>query len=112
MKNLANILTLTRLALLPFIIVLFFLPFEWAAWLCLGLYVVGAVTDFLDGWVARTFNQISEFGKFMDPIADKIFVSTILLLLIGSDRIEGPYIVAVIIILAREFLVSGLPVII
>ena len=74
MKNLANILTITRLALLPFMIVLFYLPFNWAAWLCLVLFTIGALTDFFDGWVARKFNQISEFGKLMDPIADKVFV--------------------------------------
>ncbi len=106
--NLANLLTMTRLVLLPFIIVLFYLPFDWAAWTCLGLFIVGSVTDFLDGWVARRFDQVTEFGKFMDPISDKIFVVTILLMLIAVDRIEGIFVMAVIIILMREFLVSGL----
>lgn len=108
MNNLANILSLGRLALLPFIIMLFFLPFAWAAWACLVLYVIGAVTDFADGWVARKFNQVTEFGKFIDPISDKIFVVTILLMLIAVDRITGIFVLAVIIILMREFTVSGL----
>ena len=108
MMNLANILTMTRLFLLPLIILLFFIEGAFAAWLCLTLYIIGALTDFLDGWVARKFDQITEFGKFMDPISDKIFVATMLLMLVGAARVEGIYIVAVIIILAREFLVSGL----
>jgi CDP-diacylglycerol--glycerol-3-phosphate 3-phosphatidyltransferase len=106
--NLANILTLFRLILLPFIIILFYIPFEWAAWLCLGLYILGAVTDFLDGWVARKFDQITEFGKFMDPISDKIFVVVILLMLVATSRIHDGWVLSVIIILVREFLVAGM----
>ncbi len=108
MNNLANILTMTRLALLPFIIALFYLPGGWAAWTCLALYIIGALTDGLDGWVARKFDQISAFGTFLDPIADKVFVATLLLLLVATARIEGLLVIAVIIILAREFLVAGL----
>lgn len=108
MMNLANILTVTRLALLPFIIMLFFMPWHWAAWACLTLYIIGAITDFLDGWVARKYNQITAFGTFLDPISDKVFVITILLMLVAVDRITGIFVLAVIIILIREFLVSGL----
>lgn len=108
MNNLANILTVLRLLLLPFIIILLFLPFEWAAWFCLILYIIGAVTDWLDGWVARKFNQVTPFGRFLDPIADKIFVVTMLLMLVAVDRITGVMVLAVIVILVREFLVSGL----
>ena len=108
MKNLANILTLTRLALLPPMIVLFFVPFSWAAWLCLAFYIIGAATDWLDGWVARKFNQISEFGTLMDPITDKIFVVTILLMLVATERIEGLWVLSVVVIIVREFMVSGL----
>lgn len=108
MNNFANILTIARLALLPVIIVLFYIPFEWAAWTCLALYTIGALTDFLDGWVARKFNQITPFGKFLDPISDKIFVVTMLLMLVSVDRITGIWAVAVVIILTREFMVSGM----
>ena len=76
MHNLANILTITRLVLLPFMIVLFFMPWEWAAWTCLVLYIIGALTDFLDGWVARKFNLISEFGIFLDR--NKVWMSPFL----------------------------------
>lgn len=108
MLSFANILTLFRLALLPFIVLLFFLPFDWAAWMCLTLYIIGAITDWLDGWVARRYNQISAFGTFMDPIADKIFVVVILLMLVATDRIQDIWVIAVIVILTREFLVAGL----
>lgn len=108
MNNLANILTITRLALLPFMILLFFIPADWAAWSVLALYTVGAVSDWLDGWVARRFSLTSEFGRFLDPIADKIFVVTILLMLVATDRINGIWVLAVIVILIREFLVAGL----
>ena len=110
MKNLANILTLTRLALLPFIIILLFMPdsWTWAAWTCLVLYIIGALTDYLDGWVARKFDQVSEFGRFLDPIADKIFVVAILVMLVEAGRVAPLGVIAVIIILVREFTVAGL----
>ncbi len=108
MNNLANILTLTRLVLLPPMIVLFFLPFSWAAWVCLLLYIVGAASDWLDGWVARQFNQVSEFGALMDPITDKIFVITTLLMLVAVGRIEHLWVLGVVIIIVREFAVSGI----
>lgn len=107
MSNLANILTIGRLFLLPPMIVLFFIPANWAAWACLGIYVAGAVTDWLDGWIARRYGQTSEFGRFLDPVADKIFVVTVLLMLIAVDRVTGLWVVAVIVILTREFLVAG-----
>jgi CDP-diacylglycerol--glycerol-3-phosphate 3-phosphatidyltransferase len=108
MSNLANILTVTRLILLPFIIALLYVNTDWAAWTVLVLYVIGALTDWMDGWVARKYNQVSEFGKFMDPISDKIFVVTLLMMLVATHRIEHFLVLAVIIILVREFLVSGI----
>lgn len=96
------------MALLPVMVALFFLPFEWAAWTCLGLYVLGAVTDFLDGWVARRFKQQSEFGAMIDPISDKIFVVTIMLMLVAVGRIDGLMVLSVVVIIVREFMVAGL----
>ena len=103
-----NILTVGRLLLLPFMIALFFIPFSWAAWTCLALYALGAITDFFDGWYARKFNQQSEFGAFLDPLSDKIFVVTILLMLVAVGRIEGIWVLSVVVIIIREFTVSGL----
>lgn len=106
--NLANMLTLARLAILPVIVLLMFIPAAWAAAVALTLYILGAVTDWLDGWVARKYDQVSEFGTFLDPISDKIYVVTIMLMLVATDRIAGVFVLLVIIILMREFLVAGL----
>jgi CDP-diacylglycerol--glycerol-3-phosphate 3-phosphatidyltransferase len=108
MKNLANILTVFRLFLLPVIILLLFKLTAAAAWAALIIYAIGAITDFFDGYVARKLNQVSEFGKFMDPISDKIYVTIILLALLAIDRIESYWVIPVMIIFIREFLVSGM----
>lgn len=108
MLTFATILTLGRLALLPLIVVLLFIPAGWAAWGALIIYIAGALTDWLDGWVARQFDQSSNFGRFLDPLADKIFVVVILLMLTAVDRIDGIWVLAVIVILVREFAVAGL----
>ncbi len=110
-NNLANILTVARLFLLPVIITLFFLEESWgalAAWLCLFVYVIASITDFFDGYIARKLNQISNFGTFLDPISDKIFVSTIMILLVAFDKTNSIALILIIIIFAREFLISGL----
>lgn len=106
-----TLLTLTRLALLPFIAACFYLQgtfYDLATWVCFGLYVIAAITDFLDGWIARKFNQISSFGTFLDPISDKIFVAAILILLVGFHHLAGLWMLLPIIILGREFLIAGL----
>ena len=110
-NNLANILTVARLFMLPVIIALFFAEEAWggiAIWLCVLVYAIAAATDFFDGYIARKYNQITDFGTFLDPISDKIFVSTLLILLVAFGKIEGLWIICVILIFAREFLVSGL----
>ena len=108
MLNVPNVLTLFRLILLPFIVALMFLPYAWAAGVALALYVIGSITDFLDGWVARKFDQVTAFGTFMDPISDKIYVSTIMLMLVATGRIWGVWVIFAILILGREFMISGL----
>jgi cardiolipin synthase len=110
-NNLANILTVTRLLLLPVLIALFYAEDSWgeiAVWGCLIVYIICTLTDFFDGYIARKLNQISDFGTFLDPISDKIFVASILILLVAFERITGIWVVLVIIIFAREFLISGL----
>ena len=111
MLNLPNILTITRILLLPFMFVCFFAEAQFgtsAEWICFVLYVVAAVTDFFDGWAARKFNQITPFGTFLDPISDKIFVGCLLVLLVGFGRLDGVWIIPVLLILFREFMVSGM----
>lgn len=105
MKHLPNILTLGRIGLLPIIIGLFFMAQPMAA---LALYIIASLTDFLDGWLARKMKVVSEFGTFLDPIADKIFVAALLILFVAFERLDGLWIILPILILLREFMVSGL----
>ncbi len=108
MWTLPNILTIARLVLLPFIIMLIYAGSAGALWLALLLYIIGALTDFLDGFAARTLNQVSEFGTFLDPICDKIYVTLILLVLVDTGVAGGINAIAVMAIITRELLVSGL----
>ena len=82
-------------------------PTAWL-WSALGIYVIASITDFFDGYLARIWNQTSNIGRMLDPIADKLLVSSILLLLAAAGTIAGWSIWAAIIILCREILVSGL----
>ncbi len=77
-------------------------------WVCFALYVLASLTDFFDGWLARKLNQISAFGTFLDPISDKIFVGSLLILLVAFDRLDGLWLIPVLLIFFREFLISGL----
>lgn len=108
MKNLPNILTLARIAMLPVLIGLLFIEESWAVWTCFGLYVLAALTDFADGWLARKMNVVSAFGKFLDPIADKILVVCLLVSFVATGRIEGLWLIPLLVILIREFIVAGL----
>lgn len=100
-----NILTLLRIALIP---VLCLLIYGGHGLLAFGLYVFCAVTDFFDGYLARKMNAITPFGTFLDPIADKIFVAILLLVLVDIGSLSGFWVIPVIVIFLREFLVSGL----
>jgi cardiolipin synthase (CMP-forming) len=79
-----------------------------ARWLALGIYVVAAITDFFDGYLARRWQLQSSLGRMLDPIADKVLVAVVLLVLCGDQILRGGHVWAAIIILAREVLVSGL----
>lgn len=108
MWTLPNILTISRILSLPVIIALFYTPYGWAPWAALALYTIGCITDFLDGYLARQMNSVSAFGKFLDPISDKIYVACLILVLAAFDRLEGWWLIAGLVILMREFLISGL----
>lgn len=108
MWTLPNILTLGRIALLPVLVALFMLPSTWAAWAALIVYAIAAITDYFDGYLARTNNQITAIGKFLDPIADKIFVGCLLLLIAMEHRLPDLWIIPALVIMAREILISGL----
>jgi cardiolipin synthase len=106
--NLPNILTLLRIALIPVIAGLMFIPEFWAAWLALFLYIVACVTDWFDGYYARKYNITSAFGRFLDPIADKLLIVILLILFAALDRLTGWWILPACIIMFREVLIAGL----
>jgi CDP-diacylglycerol--glycerol-3-phosphate 3-phosphatidyltransferase len=106
--SLPNILTYGRIAAIPAIIVLLFPGDDFGRWLALALYIVASVTDFFDGYLARIWQQQSALGRMLDPIADKLLVATVILMLVADGTIGGWSLLAAIVILCREVLVSGL----
>ncbi|MDE3060132.1 MAG: CDP-diacylglycerol--glycerol-3-phosphate 3-phosphatidyltransferase [Pseudomonadota bacterium] len=111
-KNLPNYLTYLRIAVIPALILVFFLKGEWSYDLSAGLFLLAGVTDWLDGYAARAFQAHSNIGRFLDPIADKLLVATALMLLVGDGRADyadgHAMMIPAIAIVCREILVSGL----
>src|SRR5690242_4368503 len=88
--NLANLLTYGRLAAVPAVVALLFWPEDrWSRWIALGIFVLAGITDYLDGYVARTYAQQSALGRMLDPIADKLLVAACLLMLVADRTILG-----------------------
>ncbi len=105
--NIPNALTSFRILAIPLVVLVFYLPFEWARPASGILFGLAGVTDWLDGYLARRLNQTSNFGAFLDPVADKLMVSTALVLLVQRDPSLLMTMVAVVII-GREITVSAL----
>ena len=103
-----NLLTLSRIFAIPFIVACFYVQGFWAQLIATVLFIIACITDFFDGYFARQWKQVSAFGRFLDPVADKLLVSTILLMLSGYGIINGVHLIAAAVILAREIIVSGL----
>ena len=103
-----NMLTYGRIAAVPVLAALIMYGGNGARWVAVAIYVVAAITDFLDGYLARLWKQQSALGRMLDPIADKVLVSVVLLVLAADGILAGGHLWAAIIILAREVLVSGL----
>lgn len=106
--HIPNILTLGRIFAIPILVVTFHFEGNRYVWISLAIYFLASVSDYLDGYLARKMNLQSNFGRLLDPIADKLIVSTVILLLVKNDIISGWHIIAAIVILCREILVSGL----
>ena len=102
--NLPNKLTMLRVILIPFFVVCELIPYSWGKWAALVIFVAASITDKLDGTIARKYNLITNFGKFMDPLADKLLVCSAMICFVGLGTL-APWIV--IIIVAREFIISG-----
>lgn len=104
-----NILTYGRVAAVPVVAGCLFWPeVAWARWLALGLFIAAGVTDFLDGYLARAWSQQSRLGQMLDPIADKLLVAAVLMMLVANHTIASYSLAAAVVILCREILVSGL----
>ena len=108
LKKIPNILTIGRIIIVPFFVIAFFLPGFYGDIIALILFIVASFTDFLDGMLARMMEQESKLGELLDPIADKIIVAAALILLVMNGTIKNYEVIAAIIILTREILVSGL----
>ena len=106
--TLPNLLTLARIFLVPAFVAAFYLDGVLGNWVALALFATAGATDVLDGYFARSRGQQSEFGRALDPIADKLLVAAAILMLAAFDRITGWSVLPAVVILCREFLVSGL----
>ena len=111
--SIPNLLTYGRILAVPLIVLCFFIEgrlsiSNTARWVALWIFVIASLTDFLDGYLARIWNQTSNIGRMLDPIADKLLIASILLLLAADGTIAGWSLWAAITILCREILVSGL----
>ena len=104
--NLPNKLTILRVLMIPFFVLFMLVDIAGAAdkWIAVALFVAASLTDFLDGYLARKYHLVTNFGKFMDPLADKLLVSSAMICLVEMGRLPAWI---VIIIISREFIISG-----
>ena len=104
-----TMLTLMRIALVPVLVLFFYLPFHWSNFACVVVFVLAAVTDWADGYLARRMGQMSRFGAFLDPVADKIMVATALVMLVQRQQAhEALFAIASAVIIGREITISAL----
>jgi cardiolipin synthase len=106
--SLPNLLTLSRIAVIPVLVALFYVDGAPARWLACALFTAACITDYFDGYFARIWRQDSDFGRFLDPIADKLLVASTLFMLVAMDHLGGLSVLPALVILCREILVSGL----
>ena len=101
----ASKITLLRVVMIPVFVVIMLLDFKYSTIIALAVFILASITDSVDGYIARKYNQVSDFGKFIDPLADKLLVMSAMLILVQWGQMPAW---AAIIILAREFSVTGL----
>jgi cardiolipin synthase len=106
--SLPNLLSLSRIVVVPVLVVLFYVPGDAAKWAALAAFTAAAMTDYFDGYFARSRRQLSNLGRFLDPVADKLLVASVILLLVAFDRVTGWTVLPALVILCREIVVSGL----
>ena len=103
--NTANKLTLIRIALIPVFLIVLYWGFPFSNWVALAIFIIASVTDFADGYIARHYNQVTDFGKFMDPLADKMLTMAAMCWFVQNGEMWG-WVLALV--LLREFAVSGM----
>jgi cardiolipin synthase (CMP-forming) len=118
LTTLPNLLTLSRIVAIPLVVITFYVPSPYGPWIGCGIFAVAGFTDWLDGRLARLWQQQSELGRFLDPIADKLLVAAVLFMLAARQLREAPppgtlaltilFVLPALVILSREILVSGL----
>lgn len=106
--NLSNILTICRILVIPIIVALIYLKSPLYGWLAFILFCLASITDYFDGYIARLRNEVSNLGTFLDPIADKLLVASVILILTSKEVIADWETIPALIILLREIAVSGL----
>lgn len=106
--NFPTFLTLLRIGCIPLIVMALWVDSPKGNWIAIGIFVLASLTDYFDGYFARSWDQTSQLGKFLDPVADKLLISVALFMLVGLDRVWGWSLVPALVILCREILVSGL----
>ena len=103
--TLANKITILRIFLIPAFLITFAFSQSWAAWACVAIIILSWITDAMDGWIARARNQVTTFGKFMDPLADKLFVMAVMLCFVAIGKIA---VWIAVIVLLRDFVIDGI----
>jgi cardiolipin synthase len=108
LTSIPNLLTIGRVLIIPVIVALLYVPAAWASWAALAIYLGAALTDWLDGYLARRLGEVSPLGRFLDPVADKLLVTAVVVMLIANGTVGPVTALPAIAILCREILVSGL----
>jgi len=106
--NIANFLTIARIIVIPIIVICIYLKSPFYGWIAFILFCIASITDYFDGYIARIRNEITNFGTFLDPIADKLLVAAVILILTSKGIIADWETIPALIILLREIAVSGL----
>ncbi|ACT69008.1 CDP-diacylglycerol--glycerol-3-phosphate 3-phosphatidyltransferase [Neorickettsia risticii] len=108
MKDLPNLLTILRIAIIPVFCLSFYIQSRFSWVITVGIFSIASLTDFFDGYLARTLKAQSKLGKLLDPIADKMIVSTAIVMLVHMQYITGAQLIPAIMIICRELFISGL----
>ena len=106
--NISNILTIARIIVIPIIVLCIYLKDPFYGWIAFVLFCLASITDYFDGYIARIRNEVTNFGTFLDPIADKLLIASVIVVLVDTNVISNLHVIPAIVILLREIAISGL----